>query len=307
LNFRSMFRTRMRTLSRKRTQRFFSNFKSSRQRRDLSGADSSVKKQGPCSFLAARNWVCALAFGLLAFSSLRSQDYTGPPVPPEKIIHPHTSLCLLNPRGAAVFPPFDMNVFRTELLAYLRSSDYLTVKPEEEVAEILARHRVSVPDTYETDILTRICRLTECDYTAFFRMIGFEIDLHDGFSIPVLFHRNKVTYRAELDLAVVEGKTGTLYFSEKIRGKKGVGRGIQIFPVTEDPAYYSLDFRQKEALARQAMQDLARQTFEPLIKGIHRPLGVRYVCYWQDEIHVISDKPGLCPICGSRLVKKYIW
>ena len=97
-------------------------------------------------------------------------------------------------------------------------------------------------------------------------------------------------------------ETGTLQYSKKVIGEKSLGRGVQIYPITEDPSLY-LNFREKEKLARQCMQDLARRTFEALIAGMHKPLKTKYICYWQDEVHIISEKPGLCPICGSRLVK----
>lgn len=224
------------------------------------------------------------------------------PLPPEKLVYPPTKLCLLDVRGKSATYPFDIQHFVIDLQAYLRSADYLTVKTETEVEKILQRNRVSVPEFYDPRSLTRICKLTDCDYLAYLRMIAFDMDLHDGFTIPVLFHKNKVSYRAELDVAVVDCKTGSLQYSKKVIGKKSVGRGFQIYPITEDPALH-LNFREKETLARMTMQDLARQTFEAVMTGMQRTLVDKYICYWGDEVHIISEKPGLCPICGSRLVK----
>ena len=51
------------------------------------------------------------------------------------------------------------------------------------------------------------------------------------------------------------------------------------------------------------MQNLARRTFEAVLAGIHKTLGDKFICYWGSEVHIISEKTGLCPICGSRLVK----
>jgi len=249
-----------------------------------------------------KSFAGAIILTLLAFSSLAGQKLSASPLSPEKLVYPLNSICLLNVRGEIPSYPFQLKDFQTELISYLRSADYLTVKTEEELGVVFSRNRVSVPDLYDSQALARICRLTDCDYVVFMKMIALNMNLNDGFTIPVLFHRNKVTFRAELDVAVIERKTGALQYSEKIHGKKSLGRGIQIYPVTEDPSNY-LNFRQRETLARQAMQDLARQTFESLLFGIHKKLGVKYICYWQDEVHIIADKPGLCPICGSRLVK----
>jgi len=223
-------------------------------------------------------------------------------LPLEKLVYPPTRLCLLDVRGKSASYPFEIRHFIMDLQAYLRSADYLTVKTETEVQEILRRNRISVPDYYDPPSLTRICRLTDCDYLAFLRMIAFDMDLHDGLTIPVLFHKNKVTYRAELDVAVLNGKTGSLQYSKKVVAEKSVGRGYQFFPITEDPALH-LNFREKETLARTTMQNLARRTFEAVMTGMQKNLVDKYICYWGDEVHIVSDKPGLCPVCGSRLVK----
>jgi hypothetical protein len=256
----------------------------------------------------------ALAFAILLVgawtglfvSALDAQSdengFTGSSLPLEKLVYPLTRLCILDVRGKSASYPFEIQHFIMDLQAYLRSADYLTVKTETEVEEILRRNRVSVPESYDPRSLTRICRITDCDYLAYLRMITFDMDLHDGLTIPVLFHKNKVTYRAELDVAVLDGKTGSLQYSKKVIGEKSVGKGYQLFPITEDPALH-LNFREKETLARMTMQDLARRTFETVMTGMQKTLGDKYICYWGDEVHIISDKPGLCPICGSRLVK----
>lgn len=230
------------------------------------------------------------------------QSITALPLPLEKLVYPPTRLCLLDARGKSAAYPFDIQHFIMDLHAYLRSADYLTVKTETEVKDILKRNQLSVPECYDPRSLTRICTLTDCDYLAYLRVIVFEMDLHDGFTIPVFFHKNRVTYRAELDVAVLDGKTGTLQYSKKVIGKKSLGRGIQIYPITEDPALH-LNFKERETLARMTMQDLARRTFEAVMTGMQRALVDKYICYWADEVHIISEKPGLCPICGSRLVK----
>ena len=230
------------------------------------------------------------------------QTFVSSSLPLEKLVYPPTRLCLLDLQGPSASYPFDIQHFIMDLQAYLRSADYLTVRTETEVEEILKRNRVSVPESYDPRSLTRICRLTDCDYLAYLRVIAFDMDLHDGFTIPIMFHKNKVTYRAELDLAVLEGKTGSLQYSKKIIGQKSMGRGFQLYPITEDPALH-LNFREKETLARTAMQNLARRTFEAVMTGMQRTLADKYICYWGEAVHIISDKPGLCPICGSRLVK----
>ena len=240
---------------------------------------------------------------------LEGQDQPARPEPAakttlslEQLIYPPSSLCILDARGAAIEYPFQADFFRNDLLAYLRSADYLTVKTEAAVSQIISRNRLHVPDTYEPKILAQICRVTDCEYLAYLRLIAFEKDVHSGFTIPVFFHRNKVTYSAELDVAIVNGKTGALQYSEKVIGRGSTNRGVQFYPVTENPALH-LNFKEKETLARMCMQDLARRTFESVMAGIHRTLGDKYICYWGSEVHIISDKPGLCPLCGSRLVK----
>ena len=220
----------------------------------------------------------------------------------EQLIYPPTSLLILDARGAAIEYPFQADFFRNDLLAYLRSADYLTVKTEAAVSHILSRDRLHVPDTYEPKILAQICRVTDCEYLAYLKLIAFDKDVHDGFTIPVFVHRNKVTYTAELDVAIVNGKTGALQYSEKVIGRGSTRRGFQFYPITEDPALH-LNFKEKESLARMCMQDLARRTFESVMTGIHKTLGDKFICYWGSEVHIISDKSGLCPICGSRLVK----
>lgn len=235
-------------------------------------------------------------------SSVSAHNINETRVPLEELVYPPTAVTLLDVRGAQVSWPFDNDFFRTDLLAYLRSADYLEVKTESEVADVIARNRATIPDTYDPGILTRVGRLTHSDYVAYLRMIAITRDRHDGFEIPVLFKRNKVTYTAELDLALVKSSTGTLHYSRKVTGKASVGRGIKVYPIVEDPSTH-LDIRRKEELAREAMQDLARRTFEALMDGMHRGMATKYICYWDDEVHIIADKMGLCPICGSRLVK----
>ncbi|MBW7997464.1 MAG: hypothetical protein FVQ81_12995 [Candidatus Glassbacteria bacterium] len=252
---------------------------------------------GPLALLVAM----ALCIPQLA-SVVLAHDISELRVPLEKLVYPPTTLTLLDVRGEQVSWPFEINFFRTDLLAYLRSADYLEVKTESEVADIIARNRATIPDTYEPDIMTRIGRLTHSDYVAYLRMIAITRDRHDGFEIPVLFKRNKVTYTAELDLAVVKIETGTLHYSRKVLGKASLGRGVKVYPVVEDPSTH-LDIRRKEELGRTTMQDLARRTFEALMEGIHKDMDTKYICYWDDEVHIIADKSGLCPICGSRLVR----
>ena len=251
----------------------------------------------------------AVALLLCAARGLEAQDPPARLDPPtkatlslEQLIYPPSSLCLLEARGAAIEYPFQADYFRKDLLAYLRSADYLTVKTEEEVSPIISRNRLQVPETYEQKTLARICQVTDCEYLAYLRLIAFEKDLHDGFTIPVLLHRNKVTFSAELDVAIVDGKTGSLHYSDKVIGRGSARRGLQLYPVTEDPALH-LNFQEKETLARMCMQNLARRTFEAVLAGIHKTLGDKFICYWGSEVHIISEKTGLCPICGSRLVK----
>ncbi|MBN2290595.1 MAG: hypothetical protein JXQ83_14770 [Candidatus Glassbacteria bacterium] len=252
----------------------------------------------------------ALAISLLwmavCFSYVYCQQQERTDISPERLVYPETSLCLLDPCcGHALYDPFDIRFFYNDLVSLLRSADYLTVKTQSDVDNVLARNRSAVPEFYDPKVLARICELTGCDYTAFQRLISCEIDREDGFTVPVFFHRNKVTFRVELDIAVVEGKTGSLQYSQRVKGNSSLGRGVQIFPVTvDDPSLY-LGYSDREKLARLVMQDLAGKTFEALVKGINKPLSTKYVCYWQDEVHIISDKPGLCPICGSRLVKLF--
>ncbi len=223
-------------------------------------------------------------------------------VPLEDLEYPRAALTLLDMRGAQLSWPFEREFFRTDLLAYLRSADYLDVKTESEVADIITRNRTTVPDTYDPAFMTRIGKVTRSDYVVYLRMIAVTRDRHDGFEIPVLFKRNKVTYTAELDLSLVQVATGTLQYSRKVLGKASLGRGFRAYPVVEDPTTH-LDIRLQEELGRQTMQDLARSTFEVIMEGIHKDMNTRFICYWGDEVHIISDKPGLCPICGSRLVR----
>ncbi len=223
-------------------------------------------------------------------------------VPLEDMVYPHATLTLLDVRGAQISWPFDHEFFRTDLLAYLRAADYLEVKTESQVADIIARNRAMVPDTYDPAIMTRIGRVTHSDYVAYLRLIAITRNRNDGFEIPVLFKRNKVTYTAELDLNLVKTETGTLQYSRKIMGKASLGRGVKVYPIVEDPSTH-LDIRRKEELGRQAMQNLAYRTYEAIMDGMHKDMNTRFICYWGDEVHIISDKPGLCPICGSRLVK----
>jgi hypothetical protein len=254
-------------------------------------------------FRAAIVTVCLLGF---SFSPVCSQQFQKKDIPLEKLMYPESRLCLLDPCGSeAVIDPFDVQVFYQSLLSLLRSADYLTVLTQSDVKGVLARNRTVVPEVYDPEIMARICKLTQSDHTAFLHLITCEIDRESGFSIPVLFHRNKVTFRVELDVAVVEGKAGSLQYSRRVEGRQAQGRGVQIYPVSNDDPNLYFGFRQREKLARLAMQDLARNVCEAVLEGIHKPLGTKYVCYWQDEVHIISDKPGLCPICGSRLVKLF--
>jgi len=254
--------------------------------------------------VAGRGYSLALLFAILAFLPIpaAAQEIEASKVPLEDLVYPYATLTLLDLRGAEISWPFERDFFRTDLLAYLRSADYLDVRSEAQVSEVIARNRATVPDTYDPEIMTRIGRLTHSDFVAYLRMITITQDRHDGFEIPVFFKRNKVTFSAELDLAVVKTETGTLHYSQKVIGKASLGRGVKVYPIVEDPSTH-LDIRGKEELGRAAMQDLARRTFEALLAGIHKGMDTKYICYWGDEVHIIADRSGLCPICGSRLVK----
>ena len=254
------------------------------------------RRRNPAALLAA------LALLGLASANLGAQTVSGTRLPLEDLVYPLTRLCLLDVRGTAMHWPFNLDFFRTDLEAYLRSADYLTIRTESDVAEIIERNRAQIPDTYNPQVLTRVGRLTDCQFVAYLRLISLKMDHHDGFSVPILFKRNKVTYSGEIDLALVDSEKGTLQYSTKVIGGKSVGRSVQVYPVTEDPSTH-LSFLDKEELAGEAMQDLARRTFEALMTGMHKDMSDKYICYWQDEVHIIADKPGLCPICGSRLVK----
>ncbi len=258
-------------------------------------------RSGRLSIFAVLPLIALAVCAPLRIGSALAHEINTSRVPLEDLVYPHAALTLLDVRGAQVSWPFEHEFFRTDLLAYLRSADYLEVKTESEVADIIARNRLTVPDTYDPAIMTRIGRVTHSDYVAYLRMIAITRDRHDGFEIPILFKRNKVTYTAELDLTLVETETGTLQYSRKIMGKASLGRGIKVYPIVEDPSTH-LDIRRKEELGRQAMQNLARSTFEAIMEGIHRNMDKRFICYWDDEVHIISEKPGLCPICGSRMV-----
>jgi len=254
--------------------------------------------------VAYRALAAAILLSAFSYSAVFCQEYGPKVIPQERLVYPKTQLCLLDPRlNNAMIDPFDIQVFNRHLLAFLRSADYLTVKTQAEIETILARNRAEIPEVYDRKALDRICDLTGTEFASFMSLISCEIDRESGFSIPVLFHRNKVTFRAELDMALIDGKTGGLQYSQRVKAAQSQGRGIQVFPVTTDDPNLHLGFRQREKLAHLVMQDLARRTFEALIKGMHKPLVEKYMCYWQDEVHIISNKPGLCPICGSRLVK----
>jgi hypothetical protein len=269
--------------------------------RRTSGNEHRVRmpgRRGALTLLLA----AACCLPVLSSAQVSSEEIKTSKMPLEDLIYPHATLTLLDLRGEGISWPFEQDFFRTDLLAYLRSADYLQVRSEEQVADIIARNRATVPDTYDPAIMTRIGRLTHSDYVAYLRMITITQDRHDGFEIPVLFKHNKVTFSAELDLAVVKTETGALHYSTKVIGKASLGKGLKVYPIVEDPSTH-LDIRGKEDLARAAMQDLARKTFEALMDGIHKGMETKYICYWGDEVHIISDKSGLCPICGSRLVK----
>jgi len=242
-----------------------------------------------------------MLFMFLAVSALRAQD-SGKDLPPEKLVYPPTSLCLLDVRGSENSYPYKIEDFRRAVLSWLRSADYMTVRTESDIQDVLKRNRLSAPDVYESGILARIADLAGCDYAAYLRVIACGLDRNDGFTIPHLFHRNKVTGWIELDMALVEAKTGALQYSQRVRGEAGLGRSFQVYPLVDDPIL-ALDFRTRELLEQRTVENLARGTFEAIMTGIQKPLGDRYICYWQDEVHIISDKPGLCPICGSKLVR----
>lgn len=260
-----------------------------------------VERRSAREGLRAFPLLAAICLTLLS-SVVSAHEMKRSKIPLEKLVYPPTALTLLDVRGEQASWPFEIDFFRTDLHAFLRSADYLDVKTESEVADIIARNRATIPDTYDPVIMTRIGMITHSDYVAYLRMIAITRDRRDGFEIPVLFKRNKVTYKAELDLAIVRTEDGSLHYSTKVIGKASLGRGIKVYPIVEDPSTH-LDIRRKEELGRSAMQDLARRTFEALMDGIHKDMSTKFICYWDDEVHIIADKSGLCPICGSVLVK----
>ncbi len=251
--------------------------------------------------------LAALALPLVALfaaflaAPLTAEDFSDYRLPPEELVYPPAKLCLLELRGEPCFP-FDLKAFGSDLLAFLRSAEYLTVVPEAGLRPILERSRVPVPENYDAEALARIGRLAGCDQVVFMRLYACEIDRGDGFRIPVLFRRNQVTARLELDLAVVASEQGRLLGSQRVEGRRSTGRGIQIYPLIDDPDTH-LGFRDRDRLVRDAVYDLARQTAAAVVATIHARMSEKFVCYWQDEVHIISDQPGLCPICGSRLVR----
>lgn len=242
-----------------------------------------------------------MCLSLISATVLPAQD-GGKNLPPEKLVYPPTSLCLLDVRDSENSYPYKMDDFRRAVLSWLRSADYMTVRTESDIQDVLKRNRLNTPYIYESEILARIADLAGCDYAAYLRVNACGLDRNDGFTIPHLFHRNKVTGWIEVDMALVEAKTGALQYSKRVRGEAGLGRSIQVYPLVDDPMT-SLDFRTRELLEQRTVENLARGTFEAIMTGIQKPLGDRYICYWQDEVHIISDKPGLCPICGSKLVR----
>lgn len=223
-------------------------------------------------------------------------------LPHEELVYPPTSLCVLDVRGQEKCYPFQLDDFHLDLLAFLRSADYMTVRTESDVRGVLVLNRLEPSRDYDPARLARIASLAGCDYIASMSVVMSGQELMDGFRVPIFFQRNKVTHWVELDMALVEAETGSLRYSKRVRGEAGVGRGFQIYPVEKTPDLY-LSFSEKDRLSRRTMRELARGTFEAIMHGIHKPLGTRYICYWQDEVHIIADKPGLCPICGSRLVR----
>lgn len=273
--------------------------------KSLLPADELGTLSKPCQRLFRASVVTVCLLGM-SFSPAFCQQSQRSGIPLERLMYPESQLCLLDPYGSeTAIDPFDVRIFYNSLLSLLRSADYLTVLTQSDIESVLARNRTVVPDVYDPKIMARICELTQSDHAAFLKLITCEIDRESGFSIPVLFQRNKVTFRAEMAVNVVEGKTGSLQYSRRVEGQQAKGSGVQIYPVSKDDPNLYFGFRQRENLARLAMQDLARNVYEAVIEGIHKPLGTKYVCYWQDEVHIVSDKPGLCPICGSRLVKLY--
>jgi hypothetical protein len=242
-----------------------------------------------------------VCLSLFVAPTLRAQD-SGKDLPPEKLVYPPTSLCLLDVRGSENSYPYKIDDFRRAVISWLRSADYMTVRTESDIQDVLRRNRLNAPDVYESVTLARIADLAGCDYAAYLRINACGLDRGDGFTIPHLFHRNKVTGWIEMDVALVDAKTGALQYSKRVRGEAGLGRSFQVYPLVDDPMT-SLDFRTRELLEQRTVENLARGTFEAIMTGIQKPLGDRYICYWQDEVHIISDKPGLCPICGSKLVR----
>ena len=224
-------------------------------------------------------------------------------LPPEKLIYPESRLLVLNPKVDYIKPPFDLAIFNRDILQRLRSQNYLDVVTEDEVLGILKRNRLEVPDEFEPKIIGRMGKVTECNNVAYMRIVSFELDRESGYGIPFLAHRNKVTYRAVLELTIVDSQTATAKYYEKIVGRSSIGRGVQVFPVSMDDPNLFLDFREKEDLARNTLQDLSKRTMEATLMGIHQGMEKKFICYWDDEVHIISDKPGLCPICGSKLLE----
>jgi len=244
----------------------------------------------------------AASMVLAAATGLEAQGEASNKLPPEKLVYPPTSLCLLDIRNAEEGYPYEMKEFQRAVLSWLRSADYMTVRTESDIQDVLRRNRLSAPEGYEPGLLAKIGELAGCDYVAFMRLSTCGLNRNDGFTIPHLFHRNKVTGWIELDMDLVEVKTGALQYSKRVRGEAGLGKSFQVYPVVEDPSTY-LDFRTRELLEQHTVENTARAAFESIMTGIQKPLGDRFICYWQDEVHIISDKPGLCPICGSRLVR----
>ena len=136
---------------------------------------------------------------------------------------------MLNPKVDYIKPPFDLAIFNRDILQRLRSQNYLDVVTEDEVLGILKRNRLEVPDEFEPKIIGRMGKVTECNNVAYMRIVSFELDRESGYGIPFLAHRNKVTYRAVLELTIVDSQTATAKYYEKIVGRSSIGRGVQVF------------------------------------------------------------------------------
>ncbi|MEA2062572.1 MAG: hypothetical protein U9P14_02635 [Gemmatimonadota bacterium] len=271
--------------------------------RDFPGRSAAA---GTLPSVLLKSLTMAVLVFACSYSSLFCQINGRKKVTPKEIFNPQTRLCFLDIHDEMIVNPFRTEDLTRGLISLLRSANYLIVRRETDVQAELKRNRALVPQIFDQELLARICDATRSDYTSFMRLICCEFRRDGGFGIPVLFHRNKVIARAVIDIALVEGKTGELSYSKRVESKVSMGRGVQVFPVSTDDPNLHLSLGQRMDLARRAMEKLARKTFEAMMSGIEKPQDWKYVCYWNDDIHIITDKPGVCPVCGSYLVRRKV-